>query len=107
MDGGALRCGFVMCWARHRPRFGPRLLGSRLFSPALLFGPTLFRSILVGACVAGGPVCWFGFRPERGRPRREGDQPKPEGGRPKPEGGRSEEHTSELQSLMRTSYDAF
>src|SRR3546814_20397802 len=77
MDGGALRCGFVMCVARHSPLFGPRLLGSRLFSPALLFGPTLFRSILVGACVAGGPVCWFGFRPERGRPRRDGDQHTP------------------------------
>src|SRR3546814_10509037 len=50
-------------------------------------------------------------QPRRKAAHRGGDAHPPRTGRPRPEGarggGRSEEHTSELQSLMRISYAVF
>src|SRR3546814_1508435 len=60
------------------------------------------------------PERWW--QPEPGRPEPEPGRPEPEPGRPEPgrglrrrrrRGRRSEEHTSELQSLMRIAYAVF
>src|SRR3546814_10311093 len=52
---------------------------------------TLFRSAMARAPIAPRHDLWFGAL----------------GDRPRDRSGRSEEHTSELQSLMRTSYAVF
>src|SRR3546814_9861813 len=74
---------------------------------------TLFRSVrVVGAGADGGrpdrrPAAGRPGRAERARPARRGPpDPRPVPGRTRA-AGRSEEHTSELQSLMRISYAVF
>src|SRR3546814_5068737 len=52
---------------------------------------------------AGARACLSPQFPDRAAPR----QPEPANGAQFPAGGRSEEHTSELQSLMRISYAVF
>src|SRR3546814_10001185 len=82
--------------------------------------PTLFRSAAAGDdLVARLDRCHLGAmilhphllradheEPDHDEDQQIGDQ-HDETGRPAPRSGRSEEHTSELQSLMRTSYAVF
>src|SRR3546814_4757998 len=70
--------------------------------------PTLVRS---GECEGSEDPAARGPLPDGGGVRRargcDADRPRPDDGAADVLGGRSEEHTSELQSLMRTSYAVF
>src|SRR3546814_2177858 len=68
---------------------------------------TLFRSSGSTGRVGGIPILRATGAPARFRFRRRGGSHLPPGARPAAGCARSEEHTSELQSLMRISYAVF
>src|SRR3546814_9865534 len=64
------------------------------------------RASDLSACPASHSACWSCSPRRRWPPRRPARNPRRSRGR-RPTTARSEEHTSELQSLMRNSYAAF
>src|SRR3546814_1683261 len=90
---------YLLCWTIRRPPTSTR-------TDTLFPYPTLIRSHRIRAQALVLPV-QDSRRDRAPRGSRRHPRPAPRGSANAPTARRSEEHTSELQSLMRTSYAVF